>query len=119
MKNCNVYAMETEYILSKIYPCRVFIWNTLRCQRDKIQIHDDAWPHIVYTYRELMLKHIQVHQEKIKLFIIYLHIDKYFKIMLPLFCVICSQHLPTHRRRYDSVNVVSGMGVDVITNINV
>lgn len=55
--------METEYILSKIYPCRVFIWNTLRCQREKIQIHDDAWPHIFYPYKELMLKHVQVHQE--------------------------------------------------------
>ena len=52
----NVVAMETEYELSKIYPQRVFIGNTLSSQGDKIQFYDSAWPRIFGIYRELMLK---------------------------------------------------------------
>lgn len=52
----DVVAMETEYELSKIYPQRVFIWNTFSSQRDKIQFYDSAWLHILGIYRELMLK---------------------------------------------------------------
>ena len=47
----NVVAMETEYELSKIYPQRVFIWNTLSSQRDKIQFHDSAW-HVFVVFTE-------------------------------------------------------------------
>lgn len=51
MFQCRCYV---NYELSKIQPQRVFIWNT---QRDKIQFHDKAWPHIFGLYKELMLNH--------------------------------------------------------------